>query len=840
MRVLVHHKVACLVAALLSIGSLVSRVVATEELATSGCTYDGRSLIINGKRELVFSGSIHYTRSQPDMWPDLLKKSREGGLNAISTYVFWNAHEPESGKFEFTGQYDLAKFVKLAKDNGMFVILRIGPFIQAEWNHGGLPYWLREVPGMTFRTNNEPFKHHMEKFVKKVVDELNKYKLFASQGGPIILTQIENEYNNIAETFKEEGTKYIQWAASMALNLSTGVPVIMCKQKEAPGSVIPTCNGRNCGDTFVPTHPSKPILWTENWTAQYRVFGDPPSQRSAEDLAFSVARFFSRGGTLINYYMYHGGTNYGRTGAAFVTTRYYDEAPLDEYGLYKEPKWGHLRDLHHALRLCRKGLLWGTTSVQNIGKDFEIRVYEKPDENLCVAFLANSNPKIEGTVNFRGTNYFMPRHSVSILPDCKTVVYNTQRVNAQHNARTFIVAKQTQQNNEWMMNQEPVPRYREASMKTQEPLELFNMTKDKSDYMWYTTSFKIEDDDLPIRHDIRPVLQISNLGHVMHAFVNGQYIGTGHGTKIEKSFVFQHPMELKSGLNHISLLNMMVGLPDSGAYMERRMAGVHTVAIQGLNTGTLDLTTNGWGHEVGLAGEYLKIYEEQGISKARWLPATKDMPVTWYRRYFDEPEGTDPVALDMSSMGKGFIYVNGKALGRYWVSYLSPLGKPSQSVYHMPRSFLKPKNNCLVVFEEHGGNPKDILIMTVKRDNICTFVSELNPAHSKTWSRQDGQIKTVGDDLKPAAKLTCPDKKIINKIVFASFGNPLGMCGNFTAGTCHTPQAIPLVEKLCMGKQSCTLPVTGKDYGADVNCPGTTSTLAIQAKCVKSKDKGNK
>ncbi|KAJ4803916.1 Beta-galactosidase [Rhynchospora pubera] len=839
MRVVVYHKVACLVAALISIGLLVNTAMATEEVVASGCSYDGRSLVINGKRELVFSGSIHYTRSQPDMWPDLLKKSREGGLNAISTYVFWNVHEPEPGKFDFSGQNDLAQFIKLAQKNGMFVILRVGPFIQAEWNHGGLPYWLREVPDMTFRTNNEPFKRHMEKFVSKVVDEMNKDKLFASQGGPIILFQIENEYNNVAATFKEEGTKYIHWAANMALNLSTGVPVIMCKQNDAPGAVIPTCNGRNCGDTYVPVHSAKPILWTENWTAQYRVFGDPPSQRSAEDLAFSVARFFARSGTMINYYMYHGGTNYGRTGAAFVTTRYYDEAPLDEYGLYKEPKWGHLKDLHHTLRLCRKGLLWGKSSVHSIGKDFEVRVYEKPDENICVAFLANANPKVDGSINFRGTSYYLPRHSISILPDCKTVVYNTQKVNAQHNARTFIVAKQTQQGNEWMMNQEPVPRYRETAVKAMEPLELFNMTKDRTDYLWYSTSFKIEDDDLPIRHDIRPVLQVSNLGHVMHAFVNGQYIGTGRGTKIEKSFVFQKPMELKTGLNHISLLNMMVGLPDSGAYMERRMAGVHTASIQGLNTGTLDLTTIGWGHQVGLAGEFFKIYEEEGISKVRWAPAVKNMPVTWYRRYFDAPEGTDPVALDLSSMGKGFMYVNGKPLGRYWVSYLSPLGKPSQSVYHMPRSFLKPKNNYLVIFEEHTGNPKDILIMTVKRDNICTFVSEQNPALSKSWSRKDGQLKTKGDDLSPAATLTCPDKKIINKVVFASFGNPLGMCGNFTAGSCHTPKAISLVEKLCVGKKSCTLPATGKDYDADAKCPGTASTLAVQAKCVKNKDKEN-
>ncbi|RDY03752.1 Beta-galactosidase 14, partial [Mucuna pruriens] len=121
-------------------------------------TYDGKSLFINGRREILFSGSIHYTRSTQDMWPDILDKARRGGLNVIQTYVFWNAHEPEQGKFNFEGNYDLVKFIKLVQTKGMFVTLRVGPFIEAEWNHGGLPYWLREVPNIIFRSDNEPYK----------------------------------------------------------------------------------------------------------------------------------------------------------------------------------------------------------------------------------------------------------------------------------------------------------------------------------------------------------------------------------------------------------------------------------------------------------------------------------------------------------------------------------------------------------------------------------------------------------------------------------------------------------------------------------------------------------
>ncbi|CAM8937839.1 unnamed protein product [Rhodiola kirilowii] len=396
-------------------------------------TYDGRSLIIDGKRELLFSGSIHYPRSTPDTWPTLLRRAKEGGLNAIQTYVFWNIHEPVEGQYNFTGNYDLVRFIKLIQKHGMYCTLRLGPFIQAEWNHGGLPYWLREKKDILFRVDNEPFKFYMQKWVTLVVDMMKKEGLYAPQGGPIILSQVENEYNHIQLAYDHLGSSYIQWAAKMALGQKTDVPWVMCKQRDAPGPVINTCNGRHCGDTFTgPNSPNKPALWTENWTAQFRVFGDPPSQRSAEDIAFSVARWFARNGTLVNYYMYHGGTNFGRTGAAFMTTRYYDEAPLDEYGLPRGPKYGHLKDLHAALKLARKALLWSTPRVQRVSPTLEITTFEKTGTNVCAAFLTNNDTMKAQTIQFRGAEYYLPQRSISILPDCKTVVYNTFTIVSQH------------------------------------------------------------------------------------------------------------------------------------------------------------------------------------------------------------------------------------------------------------------------------------------------------------------------------------------------------------------------------------------------------------------------
>ncbi|MFS7991304.1 putative beta-galactosidase [Helianthus anomalus] len=99
-------------------------------------SYDDKAIIINGRRRILMSGSIHYPRSTPEMWPDLIKKAKDGGLDVIQTYVFWNGHEPSPGKYNFEGRYDLVKFIKLIQEAGLYVNLRIGPYVCAEWNFG--------------------------------------------------------------------------------------------------------------------------------------------------------------------------------------------------------------------------------------------------------------------------------------------------------------------------------------------------------------------------------------------------------------------------------------------------------------------------------------------------------------------------------------------------------------------------------------------------------------------------------------------------------------------------------------------------------------------------------
>ncbi|KAL2326174.1 hypothetical protein Fmac_025232 [Flemingia macrophylla] len=224
-------------------------------------TYDAHSLIINGEKCIIFSGSVHYARSTVEMWPNIIQKAKDGGLDAIESYVFWDRHEPIRREYDFSGNLNFVKFFKLVQEAGLYAILRIGPYVCAEWNYGGFPIWLHNMPGIELRTYNPIYKNEMQIFTTKIVSMAKEAKLFASQGGPIILAQIENEYGNIMVDYGDAGKSYIKWCAQMALAQNIGVSWIMCQQHDAPKPMINTCNGYYC-DQFQPNNPKSPKMFT--------------------------------------------------------------------------------------------------------------------------------------------------------------------------------------------------------------------------------------------------------------------------------------------------------------------------------------------------------------------------------------------------------------------------------------------------------------------------------------------------------------------------------------------------------------------------------------------------
>lgn len=200
---------------------------------------------------------------------------------------------------------------------------------------------------------------------------------------------------------------------------------------------------------------------------------------------------------------------------------------------------------------------------------------------------------------------------------------------------------------------------------------------------------------------------------------------------------------------------------------------------------------------------------------------------------FVTPEGRTPVAIRMTGMGKGQIWVNGKSIGRHWVSYLSPLQQPSQLEYHIPRAFLNEKENLLIVFEEEKASPKKVEIELVDRDTICSYITDAHPPNVRRFASKKMKLHTLVDDVKTEESLKCPAFKKVTAVEFASFGDPKGSCGLFEVGTCDSPAAKQVVEQHCMGKTKCTIPMDPSLFPISGKpCPqGRPLALAVQLKC---------
>ncbi|KAF9680369.1 hypothetical protein SADUNF_Sadunf06G0114000 [Salix dunnii] len=792
--------------------------------------YDSSAVIINGERKIILSGSIHYPRSTVEMWSDLIQKAKDGGLDTIETYIFWNAHEPRRREYNFTGNLDFVKFFQKVQEAGLHGILRIGPYACAEWNYGGFPVWLHNIPEIKFRTDNEIFKNEMQTFTTKIVNMAKEAKLFASQGGPIILAQIENEYGNIMGPYGEAGKSYVQWCAQMAVAQNIGVPWIMCQQSDAPSSVINTCNGFYC-DAFTPNNPKNPKIWTENWTGWFKKWGQKDPHRTAEDLAFSVARFFQQNGVVQNYYMYHGGTNFGRTsGGPYITTSYDYDAPLDEYGNLNQPKWGHLKKLHAALKLGEKILTNSTVKATKYSDGWvELTTFTSNINGERLCFLSNTKMDDLNVDLQQDGNYSVPAWSVSILQDCNQEIYNTAKVNVQ----TSLIVKKLHENDtpqklswEWAPEPTKAALLGRGGFKATQLLEQKAATNDQSDYLWYMT--RVVNNGTSMKN---VTLRVKYSGQFLHAFVNGKEIGSQN----DYSFTFEKPALLKPGRNIISLLSATVGLQNYGEFFDEGpegIAGGPVELIDNSNT-TTDLSSNEWSYKVGLVGEGRRFYNPTS-GHAKWVSGNLRVgsAMTWYKTTFRAPSGTEPVVVDLQGMGKGHAWVNGNSLGRFWPTLtadpngcdgkcdyrgqykenkcLSNCGNPTQRWYHVPRSFINNGSNTLILFEEIGGNPSNVSFQITATETICGNAYE-------------------GTTLE----LSCNGGgRTISDIQFASFGDAQGStCGSFQRGSVEASSSLSVVEKACIGKESCSINILKTTFAVEDSFGVDNNRLAVQAVC---------
>lgn len=321
-------------------------------------------LYMDGEEFHIYSGAMHYFRIPEEYWHDRLLKLKAAGLNTVETYVPWNYHEPKKGHFNFAGMLDIEKFIKAAQKIGLYVIVRPGPYICAEWDFGGLPAWLLKDKNIKLRCSDKVYMKAVEDYFTVLLPKLVPY--LETNGGNIIAMQVENEYGSFGMD-----KKYLYWLRNLIRESGVNIQLFTSdgetKYFFSGGGLRDEWMVANFGgynehrfDDLKILQPDKPLMCGEHWCGWFDRWGakhhnDDPEQT----LGKSLDGFFKEDASF-NLYMFHGGTNFGfSAGANFyerycpTTTSYDYGAPLNEYGGYT-PKYFVLRE--RMQRQCGKQL----------------------------------------------------------------------------------------------------------------------------------------------------------------------------------------------------------------------------------------------------------------------------------------------------------------------------------------------------------------------------------------------------------------------------------------------------------------------------------------------------
>ncbi|XP_027435968.1 beta-galactosidase-1-like protein 3 isoform X1 [Zalophus californianus] len=315
---------------------------------------------LGGHKFLIFGGSIHYFRVPREYWRDRLLKLKACGFNTLTTYVPWNLHEPERGKFDFSGNLDLEAFVLMAEEIGLWVILRPGPYICSEIDLGGLPSWLLQDPKMILRTTYKGFVEAVDKYFDHLISRV--VPLQYHRGGPVIAVQVENEYGSFAKD--KDYMPYVQKFSQQAL-LERGIVELLMTSDDTENvlkghikGVLATINmntfEKSAFKQLSLLQSNKPIMIMEFWVGWFDTWGGEHMVGNPEDVAETVSKFITSE-ISFNVYMFHGGTNFGfMNGATYfgihraVVTSYDYDAVLTEAGDYTE-KYFKLRRLFRSV-----------------------------------------------------------------------------------------------------------------------------------------------------------------------------------------------------------------------------------------------------------------------------------------------------------------------------------------------------------------------------------------------------------------------------------------------------------------------------------------------------------
>ena len=309
--------------------------------------YDGQSLMVDERRIWLVSAALHYPRIPHELWRQRIRAAKQAGCNTIETYVFWNAHEPRPGKFDFEDNLDLRSFVQIIGEEGMYCIFRPGPYICAEWDAGGHPAWLWEHESnsdpMKFREFNGPYLQACQRYLTAVMEQVVDLQITRDSDppGPIVVTQVENEWFSNDQT---AGKPYFEALTRSLRSNGCDTPLIACNNLwyQVDGAIDTWNASQNLPQSLrqlTQIQPDAPRLVTEYWSGWFdRWGGDHASTVDAQTNLYRLAGILATG-SQYNFFMFHGGTNFGFYGGrtvgeqpTFMTTSYDYDAPLSETG----------------------------------------------------------------------------------------------------------------------------------------------------------------------------------------------------------------------------------------------------------------------------------------------------------------------------------------------------------------------------------------------------------------------------------------------------------------------------------------------------------------------------
>ena len=578
------------------------------------------TFLLNGKPFVVKAAEVHYPRIPRPYWEHRIKMCKTLGMNTLCIYVFWNIHEQKEGVYDFSGQNDVAEFCRLAQKNGMYVIVRPGPYVCAEWEMGGLPWWLLKKKDIRLRERDPYFLERVRLFEKEVGKQLAP--LTIENGGPIIMVQVENEYGSYGEDkpyvseirdivrqsgFDKVALFQCDWASNFTRN---GLDDLIWTMNFGTGANIDNQFRR-----LKELRPESPLMCSEFWSGWFDKWGARHETRPADDMVAGIDEMLSKG-ISFSLYMTHGGTSFGHwagansPGFAPDVTSYDYDAPINEWGLPTAKYWTLRR------------------TMQKYADGGKLPNVPKAPMNIISVPL------------FKFTEY------APIVCGIDTIVES-------------------------------------RDVKTMEELDM-----GWGSMFYETTLPTVSTPSLLTLNDCHDFAQV---------FIEGKYIGKIDRVKNEKSIVLP---AVTSG-QKLTILIEAMGRINFGRAIKDFKGITERVTLTAETDGhilTYDLKN--W-HIATIPSDYqtaVKAFTSAQTQYASFI-LNPSLKKGYYRANFTLKKVGDTF-INMEAFGKGMVYVNGHALGRFW-----NIG-PQQTLY-VPGCWLKKGKNEVVVLDIVGpkGDP---------------------------------------------------------------------------------------------------------------------------------------